>query len=134
VLTNAGSFTLYRFALDSASKSPCDGTCAVYWPSLSRAPRAGAGVTGKLGTIKRSDGSLQATYDGYPLFTYIGGSAPGRASGNWVYLNGGLWYEVAVSRTSWLPRRPYGRSLGSGAHKREQRAVIMPWEAQVERA
>jgi hypothetical protein len=95
---------------------------------------AGAGVTGKLGTIKRSDGSLQATYDGYPFFTYIGGSAPGRASGNWVYLNGGLWYEVAVSRTSWLPRRPYGRSLGSGAHKREQRAVIMPWEAQVERA
>jgi predicted lipoprotein with Yx(FWY)xxD motif len=52
---------------------------------------AGAGVTGKLGTIKRSDGSLQATYDGYPFFTYIGGSAPGRASGNWVYLNGGLW-------------------------------------------
>jgi predicted lipoprotein with Yx(FWY)xxD motif len=98
VLTDAGGFTLYWFAPDSASKSRCYGTCAVYWPPLSGAPRAGPGVTGKLGTIKRSDGSLQATYDGHPLYTYIGDSAPGQASGNRVNLNGGLWYEVAVSR------------------------------------
>jgi len=97
VLTNAGGFTLYRFAPDSASKSRCYGTCAAYWPPLTGAPRAGPGVTGKLGTIKRSDGSLQATYDGDPLYTYIGDSAPGQASGNRVNLNGGLWYEVAVS-------------------------------------
>jgi predicted lipoprotein with Yx(FWY)xxD motif len=96
VLTDAGGFTLYWFALDSVSKSRCYGTCAVYWPPLTGAPRAGAGVTGKLGTIKRSDGSLQATYDGHPLYTYIADSAPGRASGNRVNLNGGLWYEVAV--------------------------------------
>jgi predicted lipoprotein with Yx(FWY)xxD motif len=60
-------------------------------------PVAGPGVTGKLGTIKRSDGSLQATYDNRPLYTYIGDSAPGQAHGNRINLNGGLWYEVAVS-------------------------------------
>jgi predicted lipoprotein with Yx(FWY)xxD motif len=98
VLTDAGGFTLYWFAPDIVSKSRCYGTCAVYWPPLTGAPEAGTGVTGKLGTIKRSDGSLQATYDGHPLYTYIGDSAPGQASGNRVNLNGGLWYEVAVSR------------------------------------
>jgi predicted lipoprotein with Yx(FWY)xxD motif len=98
VLTNAGGLTLYWFAPDTASKSRCYGTCAIYWPPLIGAPRAGQGVTGKLGTIKRSDGSLQATYDGHPLYTYIGDSAPGQASGNRVNLNGGLWYEVAVSQ------------------------------------
>jgi predicted lipoprotein with Yx(FWY)xxD motif len=97
VVTNAAGFTLYWFAPDSPSKSRCYGTCAVYWPPLTGAPRAGPGVTGTLGTIKRSDGSLQATYDRHPLYTYIGDSAPGQASGNRVNLNGGLWYEVAVS-------------------------------------
>jgi len=87
VITNAGGFTLYWFAPDSESKSRCYGTCAAYWPPVVGAPRAGPGVTGKLGTIKRSDGSLQATYDGHPLYTYIGDSAPGQASGNRV--NGG---------------------------------------------
>ena len=97
VLTNARGFTLYWFAPDTASKSRCYGTCALYWPPVSGAPTPGPGVTGTLGTIKRSDGSLQATYDGHPLYTYIGDSAPGQASGNRVNLNGGLWYEVTVS-------------------------------------
>jgi predicted lipoprotein with Yx(FWY)xxD motif len=100
VLTNARGFTLYWFAPDSVSKSRCYGTCAVYWPPVTGAPTAGPGVSGRLGTIKRSDGSLQATYDGHPLYTYIGDSAPGQASGNRVNLNGGLWYDLAVSRRS----------------------------------
>jgi predicted lipoprotein with Yx(FWY)xxD motif len=43
-----------------------------------RDPAAGPGVTGKLGTIKRSDGATQATYDGHPLYTYIPDTAPAR--------------------------------------------------------
>ena len=82
VLTNAKGFTLYWFAPDSPSKSRCYGTCAVYWPPVIGTPTAGPGVTGTLGTIKRSDGSLQATYDHHPLYTYIGDSAPGQARGN----------------------------------------------------
>jgi predicted lipoprotein with Yx(FWY)xxD motif len=58
---------------------------------------AGAGVTGKLGTIKRSDGSTQATYNGHPLYTYVGDSAPGQAKGNGLNLSGGLWHEVPAS-------------------------------------
>jgi len=48
-------------------------------------------VTGRIGTIKRPDGSAQATYNGHPLYTYIGDSAPGQARGNNINLNGGLW-------------------------------------------
>ena len=58
---------------------------------------AGAGVTGKLGTIKRSDGSTQATFNGHPLYTYVGDTAPGQAKGNGINLSGGVWHEVTVS-------------------------------------
>ncbi len=66
VLTNAGGFTLYSFAPDTPSRSNCHGTCAGYWPPVTGTPAAGPGVTGKLGTIKRSDGATQATYNVIP--------------------------------------------------------------------
>jgi predicted lipoprotein with Yx(FWY)xxD motif len=54
-------------------------------------------LTGQLGTIKRSDGSVQATYDRHPLYAYIGDSVPGEAKGNGLDLNGGLWHEMSAS-------------------------------------
>jgi predicted lipoprotein with Yx(FWY)xxD motif len=89
--------TLYWFAPDTSTKSACYGSCAAYWPPVYSAQKAGPGVTGTLGTIKRSDGTVQATYDGHPLYTYIGDSAPGQATGNNINLNGGLWHEVLAS-------------------------------------
>ena len=97
VLTNAAGRTLYWFAPDTATKSACYGTCAAYWPPVRGPATAGPGVTGRLGTITRSDGSLQATYDGHPLYTYIADTAKGQANGNRLNLNGGLWYEVTPS-------------------------------------
>ena len=98
VLTNAKGFTLYSFAPDTASRSVCNGACAQYWPPVTGRPTAGPGVTGRLGTITRSDGSTQATYDGHPLYTYIADTAPGQANGNNINLNGGVWHEVTASR------------------------------------
>ena len=97
VLTNSKGMTLYWFAPDSSTKSACYGSCAAYWPPVYGAQKAGPGVTGKLGTIKRTDGTIQATYDGHPLYTYIGDSHPGQATGNDINLNGGFWYEVHAS-------------------------------------
>ena len=94
VLTNAKGRTLYWFAPDTATRSACYGTCAAYWPPVQGAVTAGPGVIGRLGTITRSDGSVQATYDGHPLYTYVGDTAAGQANGNRLNLNGGLWYEV----------------------------------------
>ncbi len=98
VLTNADGLTLYWFAPDTSTSSKCFGSCATYWPPVFGSPAAGPGVTGKLGTIKRPGGGLQATYNGHPLYTYIGDSAPGQANGNDLDLNGGFWYDIRVAR------------------------------------
>ena len=89
VVTNAKGFTLYSFAPDTATKSNCNGACAQIWPPVTGAATAGPGVTGKLGTITRSDGSTQATYDGHPLYTYAADTAPGQATGNGVNVERG---------------------------------------------
>ena len=97
VLTNAKGFTLYWFVPDTPTRSNCNGSCASYWPPVVGSPTAGPGVTGQLGTIKRSDGTTQATYDKHPLYTYIGDSDPGQARGNNINLNGGVWHQVLES-------------------------------------
>src|ERR1700759_1407769 len=98
VLTNAKGFTLYSFAPDTPATSKCYGSCAVYWPPVTGTPAAGQGLPGKVTTITRTGGSHQLTYDGHPLYTYIGDSAPGQAHGNNLNLNGGLWHDVPASR------------------------------------
>jgi predicted lipoprotein with Yx(FWY)xxD motif len=97
VLTNSAGFTLYWFVPDTSTTSKCTGSCATFWPPVKGPATAGSGVTGTLSTITRSDGTTQATYDGHPLYTYAGDTAPGMAKGNGLNLSGGVWHEVAVS-------------------------------------
>jgi len=98
VLTNARGFTLYSFAPDTPSTSKCYGSCAAYWPPVTGTAAASPGLPGRIGTITRTGGARQLTYNGHPLYTYIGDTAPGQAHGNNLNLNGGLWLEVPVSR------------------------------------
>ena len=98
VLTNAKGFTLYSFAPDTPASSKCYGSCAAYWPPVTGTTAAGQGLPGKVTTITRTGGSHQLTYNGHPLYTYIGDTAPGQARGNNLNLNGGLWHEVPASR------------------------------------
>jgi predicted lipoprotein with Yx(FWY)xxD motif len=94
ILVNAKGITVYLFAPDTPTASRCYGSCAAYWPPVLGRPAAGAGVTGQIGTITRTGGAAQATYDGHPLYTYVGDTAPGQDSGNDLNLNGGLWRVV----------------------------------------
>ena len=98
VLANAKGLTLYSFAPDTPVSSKCYGSCAAYWPPVTGTTAAGQGLPGKVGTITRTDGTHQLTYNGHPLYTYIGDTAPGQAKGNNLNLNGGLWHEVPASR------------------------------------
>jgi predicted lipoprotein with Yx(FWY)xxD motif len=99
VLTTSSGRTMYWFARDTPTKSNCNGSCASYWPPVKGPVKAASGVSlpGKFGTITRSDGSVQATYDGHPLYTYSGDSAAGQTNGNGLNLSGGLWYAMTPS-------------------------------------
>ena len=80
VLTTAKGLHFYSFVPDSATTSNCNGQCATFWPPVKGPVTAGSGVTGTLGSITRSDGATQATYNRHPLYTYVGDTHPARAT------------------------------------------------------
>ncbi len=87
-LTGPDGRTLYTHAGDSMNTSTCTGSCLTAWPPLTvtagQHPTAGAGVTGKLGTFARTDGTTQVTYNGLPLYYWQGDAKAGDATGNGV--------------------------------------------------
>ena len=113
VLTNANGHALYWFVPDTSTKSNCNGSCIHYWPPVAGPVTAGSGVTGTLGTITRSNGATQATWDGHPLYTYIGDTGPGTDKGNGLTLSGGVWHDITVSGSAPAPAKS---SSGGGGY------------------
>ncbi len=95
VLANAQGYTLYWYSRDvkNGGTSACTGQCLVAWPAVVGKPAAVSGIklNGILGTITRPDGIVQATYNGYPLYTYAGDTGPGDIAGNGI---GGVWHVI----------------------------------------
>ena len=79
------------------------------------APFQCSGVTGKLGTITRSDGSTQATYNGHPLYTFVSDTAPGQAKGNGINESGGVWHQVTATGAAAPAPHASSSSSGGGA-------------------
>jgi predicted lipoprotein with Yx(FWY)xxD motif len=99
-LVDGKGLTLYLFEKDKAGKSACYASCAKVWAPLitSGKPTAGAGaVASKIGTIKRTDGTLQATYGGHPLYHYDDDHKPGQTEGQGSKAFGAAWYVLASS-------------------------------------
>jgi predicted lipoprotein with Yx(FWY)xxD motif len=88
VLAGPNGMTLYTYAKDSAGTSACSGGCATAWPPLTvpagQSPTAGSGVTGTLATLTRVDGTVQVTYNGWPLYYWQGDKAAGDVTGDGV--------------------------------------------------
>jgi len=88
--------TLYIYKKDTAGVSTCTDACAKNWPALTVAagttPSAATGISGKLATITRADGTLQVTYNGQPLYYFVKDAATGDTNGQAV---GSVWYVVA---------------------------------------
>ena len=114
VLTNSKGFTLYWFVPDTSTKSNCNASCIKYWPPVAGPATAGSGVTGHLGMITRSNGTKQATWDGHPLYTYVGDTSPGMAKGNGLNISGGLWHEVTLTGAAAPAASPSASSGGGG--------------------
>jgi len=100
VLVDSAGRTLYLFEADSRTKSACSGACATAWPPLlvTGKPIAGTGlIASKLGTITRSDGTQQVTYNGHPLYTFIKDTKPGQTTGQGVTAFGAAWFALTGS-------------------------------------
>jgi len=93
VLATAAGHTVYWYGEDvkGSGKSACDGGCLSAWPAVTGKPFVAKGVrlTGTLGSITRPGGTVQATYNGYPLYTYAADTMAGETSGDG---EGGIWH------------------------------------------
>jgi predicted lipoprotein with Yx(FWY)xxD motif len=97
VLVDGSGRTLYLFEKDQPDQSACSGACVAAWPvdQTSGAPKAGSGVKASLlGTISRSDGTTQVTYNQHPLYYYSGDSGAGQENGQGVNAFGAAWFVV----------------------------------------
>jgi predicted lipoprotein with Yx(FWY)xxD motif len=97
-LVDAKGRTVYLFKKDSGTKSACFGACATAWPPVrvSVKPTVGSGLKASLlGTTQRSDGPPQATYNGHPLYLYIGDQAPGQTTGQGISEFGAEWFALS---------------------------------------
>jgi predicted lipoprotein with Yx(FWY)xxD motif len=97
ILFDGRGQALYAFTADSRNRSNCSGSCATAWPPyiVSGMLRAGNGVDGSLlRTIRRADGRRQVTYNGWPLYYYVGDNGPGVVRCQNVREFGGLWLVV----------------------------------------
>jgi predicted lipoprotein with Yx(FWY)xxD motif len=103
ILVDSKGRTLYLFVADTSSSSTCSGACAGAWPPLTTTgkPVAGSGVKASLlGTTKRSDGTLEVTYAGHPLYYYAGDTTSGQTTGQALSQFGAPWYVLAPSGTA----------------------------------
>jgi predicted lipoprotein with Yx(FWY)xxD motif len=116
VLATRSGQTIYWYSNDvkGSGKSACSGSCLTAWPAVTGSPMAAAGVqlAGKLGTITRSGGVVQATYNGYPLYTYAQDMSPGQVLGNGV---GGVWHVITGSVLSASPASAAAASLADSS-------------------
>ncbi len=103
VLTNSAGMTLYHYTPDGTGNPTCTGSCASAWPPVTVPAgtahvMSGSGISAaNLGTVARSDGTLQVTYKGMPLYRYTGDSKAGDANGQGI---AGIWFVVPASATA----------------------------------
>ncbi len=100
ILTDGNGRVVYTYDPDSGSgSSTCTGTCAATWPPVTVTTDASAGPgvqSSLLGKTTRADGTLQVTYNGWPLYFYAGDTTSGAEKGQGV---GGVWWVIDVSGT-----------------------------------
>lgn len=103
VLVAPNGHTLYLFLKDRNDKSACSSSCASFWPPLltKSKPTAGMGVKASLlGTTKRSNGSLQVTYNNHPLYGFLFDKRAGQTNGEGLSKFGAKWYVLSARGTA----------------------------------
>ncbi len=105
VLVDGAGRTVYLFEPDARSKPTCSGPCAAVWPPVAGSITVGSGAQASLvGKVSGPNGE-QATYNGWPLYTFVKDTAAGQAHGQGVHGFGGYWYALT----------PAGSPVAAGA-------------------
>jgi predicted lipoprotein with Yx(FWY)xxD motif len=115
-LTDSSGHAVYLWVKDGHNMSACSGACAGAWPPVTAKGSVTAGGSVKasdLGTITRSDGTKQVTYDGHPLYYFAGDSSAGQTSGQGSDGFGAKWWLVAPSGAQ-ITSADKASSSGSG--------------------
>ena len=101
ILVDGKGQTLYVFLRDHHSgHSSCNSECAVQWPPLllpagvAKPVAANGARSSFLSTTRRTDGTTQVTYKGWPLYRFALDTAPGETAGEGLDNLGGLWYVL----------------------------------------
>ena len=118
VLVDSQGRTLYLFTPDKQSASTCTGACAAAWMPLmaTGTPSAGSGVSASLlGTVHNPNGTVQVTYNHWPLYTFIGDTAAGQARGQGLSTFGGHWTALTSSGASATASTSSGSSTSSSS-------------------
>jgi predicted lipoprotein with Yx(FWY)xxD motif len=105
ILVSSTGHTLYLFAKDRNGRSSCAGSCAGFWPPLLHRgkPTVGSGLKASLlGTTRRSNGSVQVTYNKHPLYNFSLDKRAGQTNGEGQSAFGGKWYAVSAKGTAVL--------------------------------
>jgi predicted lipoprotein with Yx(FWY)xxD motif len=100
ILVDGNGMTLYLFVADTGTTSTCYTSCATIWPPVltTGAPQAGAGANASLlGTTTRTDGKIEVTYAGHPLYYFVQDKASGDTTGQGINGFGGLWWVLSPS-------------------------------------
>jgi predicted lipoprotein with Yx(FWY)xxD motif len=98
MLVDEKGMTVYLFVADSGTSSSCYTSCATIWPPVltSGAPQAGSGAQASLlGTTTRTDGKVEVTYAGHPLYYFVQDKASGDVKGQGINGFGGLWWVLS---------------------------------------
>jgi len=115
ILVDSQARTVYLFKGDVGTRSACSGACAQAWPPLLAhgRPRIGSGAKGALiGTVRRSDGTVQVTYNGHPLYRFAQDHKPGDVAGQGVTAFGAQWFTLSAAGNQLTSSPP--SSGGSG--------------------
>lgn len=100
ILVDGNGKTVYLFVADTGTSSTCYTSCATVWPPVltTGAPQAGTGATASLlGTTTRTDGKVEVTYAGHPLYYFIKDTKAGDTTGQGVNGFGGLWWVMSAA-------------------------------------
>jgi predicted lipoprotein with Yx(FWY)xxD motif len=98
IVVDGKGMTVYLFVVDTGTTSTCYTSCAAIWPPVltTGAPQVGTGATASLlGTTTRTDGKIEVTYAGHPLYYFVQDKAAGDTTGQGINGFGGLWWVLS---------------------------------------